>query len=797
MRKFLLVAGLVASLFAKAADHIFSVDFSAESTFSEQDFQQWKVFDVNADEKTWVFSENATPSRVYYNYHSTNVGNDWLISPAITVANAGTYLVRFNCTGSSYGEAIEVFYGNAPTVEAMTKKGAEMSDIKGSPTYSYFVAEFNAGETVHLGFHAVSPADRFRLYLNAVTMQPVSNPVDLGVEEILSPVSGENLGMETVKVKVKNYMDKPVSGFDISFRIGDGAPVTEHSSQTIEAGQTVEYTFSAKADCSTPRGKYDITVFTSAPDDVAPENDSKTVRVNHIAPAGVPYSNGFEPDDDCSNFIFLNLNNDDGDWTVGKNSFFSNFSRTGEGYIAYNYNKQNKADDWFVIDPMQLEAGDYLLRFWYAATQGHTERLRVCWGTAPTPEAMTNEICKIDPMTNDAYMESVSLFNIPTAQKIFIGFYCYSDADENWLIIDDLSLEKIDPNKFDIVVSSLTEPGKYIRAKNRRDVATTVRNIGVRDASVTINLYIDGTLKETCQETIGYMTTKDVKFENVLASLTSGDHTIKVEAVNASDPDTTNNVAEMGIVVLEQAPVFIYDFEDQEFPTELTYRIEDSATIHSSALDMYGERGLAFVSVQDHYLYNKTVLAACTWFSDATQMADRWLVLPQIHVSGEDCHLAWDASSFSTTDYENYEVCVSTGNDKWYDYNKIYAVNGENEYAKTHGVSLGAYKDKDIYVALHIKTVNGNALILDNIGLYGEGAKTAVGGITVTDLSLRQLGNMLVCSADARITVTAMNGTCVASGMGTELDITELPTGVYVATAVVDGDSRTLKFIKK
>lgn len=799
MRSFLLFAGLAAAaLSANAAEPIFTTDFTANSSFSEQDFQNWTVIDSNEDAKTWGFSADGSPSKVYYSYHSTNMGDDWLISPAITVPVSGDYLVRFSCTGSSYGEAMEVWFGDTPTVEGMATKGCEMPEIKGNATSGYFIAGLNAGQTVHFGFHAVSAPDRFRLYLNSMTVQQVNNPVDLGVSEIISPVSGEGLGQETVKVKVTNYMQKSVEGFDVSYKINDGTPVTEHSDMTIPAGETVEYAFTTPADCSTPRGRYIITAYTSAPDDVAPENDSKTVTVKHIAPAGVPYYNGFEPDDDCSNFVFLNLNNDDGDWSVGTNSFFSNFSRTGDGYLAYNYNKQNAADDWVVIDPLQMEAGDYLLRFWYSATENHTERMRVCWGTAPTPEAMTNEICKLDAITNSEYQEAISLFNIPADQKVFIGFHAYSDPDENWILIDDLSLEKVNSNEFDIVVNPLTEPGSYIRTNNRRDVATTVRNVGVNDAPVTINLYVDSDLKESRDLTIGFMATIDVKFENVLAGLSDGNHTVKVEAVCESDPNQANNIAERNIVVLEHQPAFIYNFEDLEFPSELVYRIEDSASIHPSVTDMYGERGLAFLGVQNHYLYNNTVLALCSWFSDPSKSADRWLVLPQIHVNDENCHLAWDASAFSTSEYEDYEIAVSTDEDKWYNYNTVYSVEGENEWAKTHGVSLGAYKDKDIYVAFHLKTKGGNALILDNIGVYGNVNTSGVAGvITDSELTLVCEGNSLICNTDAMITVTAISGVRVAEGNGTSLDINTLPAGVYVAAATANGNTRTVKFVKK
>lgn len=799
MHKFYLFAAglLLASSSAFAAEPVFSVNMNAESAFSEADFAAWTVVDSNEDGKTWVFAGDALPSKVYYSYHGSNAGDDWLISPSITVPEAGSYLVRFTCTGSSYGEALEVYYGAQASIEGMTTKAAENLDIKGDPTSGYFIADFNAGEEFFIGFHAVTPADRFRLYLNSVTVSPISNPVDLGVTEIISPVSGEGLGQETVTVSVKNFLTTDANGFDIYYSIDGSEPVAEHVDAVLKGGETMQYTFTAKADCSTPRGKYTLKAYTADPNDVAPDNDAQTVVVRHIAPAGVPYANGFEPDDDCSNFTYLNLNEDDGDWTVGVNGFFSSFSRTGEGYLAYNYNKENAADDWVFIDPLQIEAGDYLLRFWYSATTNHTERLKVCWGTAPTPEAMTNEICKIDPMTNDEYEESINIFNIPENQKVFIGFYAYSDADENWMIIDDLSIEKVDPTKVDLIVGEITEPCDYLRKNNHRDIVASVRNVSVSDANAAVKLYINGEEKASENITVGYMATKEVKFTGCLDGLTDGTYTIKIEAVADNDNNTDNNVAEKNITIIEQEPILLYDFEDEEWPEELTYRVEDSATINPAAQDSFGERGAAFFGVESHYLYGNTVLALCTWFADASSSADRWIVLPQMHLNDANCHLVWDASAFSTTDYEKYDICVSTSEDIWYNYTTVYSVTSENEWAKTRGVSLADYADKDVYIAFHLKTQNGNALILDNIGLYGS-ATTGVEGIAAeSEMTFGCNGDLLVSNVDATMTVTSINGVIVATGNGTTLNIANLPAGMYIAKAAAAEGTRTIKFVKK
>ena len=44
-------------------------------------------------------------------------GDDWFISPEITIPATGTYLMRFVVTGASYGESLDVYMGNAATVE--------------------------------------------------------------------------------------------------------------------------------------------------------------------------------------------------------------------------------------------------------------------------------------------------------------------------------------------------------------------------------------------------------------------------------------------------------------------------------------------------------------------------------------------------------------------------------------------------------------------------------------------------------------------------------------------------------
>lgn len=309
----------------------------------------------------------------------------------------------------------------------------------------------------------------------------VENPRDIGVAQIISPVSAEGLGQESITVRIKNYADIPVDGFDVCYT-------------------------------STPRERYVITAYTLSSGDIADTNDSASATVVHMAPATVPYS------------------------------------RTGAGFLAYNYNKENDGDDWVFIDPLEVEAGKLLVKFWYSATENHTERMRVCWGDAPVPEAMTNVLVDLDNISNDTFMESASLIEIPAAQKIYIGFYCYSAKDENWLIVDDLSIEYVDPSSFDVSAGDFSGVNDFYRVNNRRYVTVAVVNQGITENTIGVKLSVDGKEVASQEVTVNILSKKDVTFENALAGLGDGRHIMKAEASHPSDNNFDNNTRDGGML---------------------------------------------------------------------------------------------------------------------------------------------------------------------------------------------------------------------------------------------------------
>lgn len=772
-----------------------------ETTFATEDeFKLWTVVNANNDECTWVYSEDATPSKVYYSYSWTEQADDWLISPAITPEEDGTLMVEYVFYGNSYGEAVEVRYGSAATVEAMTNVGAEYPSILGEETTGYFLMEAKAGEAVHLAFHATTPADRWRLYLLSVKVSTVSNPVDLKVSEIVSPVSGEALDKETVTVRVENVGMVDVEKYDVAFDIDGTNVARETVDKPLAKGESAEYTFTAKADLSSPRKNYTIKAYTIHADDIMTPNDTAATSVRHIAPATVPYTMGFEPtEDDMSDLKFYNVNEDSGDWGLEVASFFMNLARTGVGCLAYNYDKENSGDDWAMLDPINVEPGYYVLKFWYSGDDNHAEKLAVYYGNEATPEAMTNKVVEYAPFVHGPYQESISVLHFDKAQTVCLGFHAFSDKDENWICVDDISFDKIDNESVDLLIADISNPSAFHRSQNKQDLIFEVRNVGIIDATATVKVtdgevtLHEGNIDVKAQEF------KTVTVENLLAGLAAGSHTLKVELTCEADNNADNNTMSKDVVVLGE-PVKLWDFEDGQTPGEFTFRVEDEGTLSPDADDFLNEEGWGVLPLgATHYMLGDYTLVGTSWL-DGTDKADRWLVLPKVSVTGGNSYFVWNANSINEYYLESYKVMVCDGEDVWYNYTKEAEITAEGLVPATRGISLAKYEGKEVNVAINIVTKIGDLLVLDNLGFYGDVAYTSTG---ISDVRTARGGAVLAGDVfrggdgAESIVVRDASGRTVGVAAGSEVSVASLAPGMYIATVSAGGTQTSYKFVKR
>ena len=106
-------------------------------------------------------------------------------------------------------------------------------------------------------------------------------PDDVGITNILSPGTAENLGFETVVVTLENFGGEPQSNFPVGYTLNEGEMVIEVFTGTIETGEEVAFSFENPVDLTEPQ-MHEIFVTTLLEGDLDPENDSEEAVIANI-----------------------------------------------------------------------------------------------------------------------------------------------------------------------------------------------------------------------------------------------------------------------------------------------------------------------------------------------------------------------------------------------------------------------------------------------------------------------------------------------------------------------------------
>lgn len=794
MKKLITLVLAAAASMPLCAETIFTADLN-----TLEGFQQWTVVDANNDGKTWTFSDsNDEGSRVFYTYHSTNSANDWLISPAITPETDGSLMVRYTLAGSYYSENAQVYSGNAATADAMTTLLGDHPNLNGDDHGYFVIVDGKAGEPIHFGVKATSNPDKWRLYLKSFTVETVGKVIDLAVTEIVSPVTGRDItDPQTVTVKVANNGLETVESFNLSFLVNDELCATETVNTTIEAGAEIEYTFNAKADLSIPRELYTVTAEVSVEGDIEASNNSISTQVRHIAAATVPYFTGFEPTEYLEDFKSFNLNNDSGDWEIGVGSGWFSMARSGVGFLGYNYDKNNNADDWMIMEPIKVEPGYYALKFWYSGDDNHPEKFAVYYGSECSPEAMTNKIVEYAPFARGAYEESISIMHFDEAQTIYIGFYAFSDKDENWITIDDLSIERIESSDIDLAVSGLSNPGAYLPVQASHDVIFNIKNLGIAQVSGTVTVKLDDTEIYNKVVTFGAQEDKAITIEKALESAIEGNHTISIEVACEGDSNADNNSLTHSFRLLTGSDI-LYDFENAVVPEDFTFEVNDEGTLDPSAVAEFGETGWNIVSLGSHPYYGTKMLGASSWVNGVDQI-DRSCLLPEVAVNADDACFVWNAGSMSPYFYESYQIRAWYEDPYWgRSYSTLAEVTIEGTDRMNRGVELGRFKGQNVQIEIRMISKSGDAISFDNLQFRGC-TKPSVGVNAISSkngLALKVAGNKVIAGEVADITVVDTNGRTVAAAKGSSIDLSQLASGIYIVKASTATASATTKVVR-
>ena len=309
---------------------------------------------------------------------------------------------------------------------------------------------------------------------------------------------------------------------------------------------------------------------------------------------------------------------------------------------------------------------------------------------------------------------------------------------------------------------------------------------------------VDGEKKAEVTLNLKAQEIKNLTAKNALKGLAEGKHTVKVTIESDDDNMPENNVVEKEVNVLGNPSLF-YDFEAEKIPSDLSFYVGDNGTVNPNAGEEFNEEGWGLFSIVQHAMLGSQVLAGTSWIDGDTP--NRWLILPQVHVNGDNASFVWDAMSFNQLLLEEYSVKISDGSgnpaDWWY--SKATEVKGETTVPKTRGISLDKYKGKDIYIAFNLVTKKGEVLCLDNIGVYGDATTTGISNVNGDASGMFIVDNDNFSAVNAKsVAIVDLSGRTVLSVNSSSAKLAGLQPSVYVGIAkYADGSSKTLKFVKK
>lgn len=259
-------------------------------------------------------------------------------------------------------------------------------------------------------------------------------PVELGIEELVSPTTGELTSAEEVSVVLANNGTSAVSGVELSLSVDGGEPVVEVCGEEIAAGAKINYVFNAKADLSAG-GRHTISVAIDVENDANSVNDSIGVVVVNTEPFTPPFVCDFNTESSfIDNWDVINANDDGQTW------YFNDY-RADSGVAALEYSLSYlESDDYLVtLRPVALPAGSAYFVLDYAGYQdGYDESFEILYGAASDVEQMT--LLKEYDCTQKAVTTDSISFEIAEQGSYYFAVHGTSVKDQYGLWIDNVKI---------------------------------------------------------------------------------------------------------------------------------------------------------------------------------------------------------------------------------------------------------------------------------------------------------------------------------------------------------------------
>ena len=200
----------------------------------------------------------------------------------------------------------------------------------------------------------------------------------------------------------------------------------------------------------------------------------------------LPFTDGFEAATPPDLPICWAVTND-GAGNEWDTQAWPTYAHSGDIMARYHYDYSNPADTWMFTPALSMNSGiSYRVKFWYRNRGSYTEKLEVyiCDGQTSADTLSGGQIWDNDNITNNAYQEAKANFTVPSNGTYYVGFHCYSDANQYELFVDDVTVEETPPVP-EITLSETAHDFGFVEGSSTASWDVTITNTGLADLIIS------------------------------------------------------------------------------------------------------------------------------------------------------------------------------------------------------------------------------------------------------------------------------------------------------------------------
>ena len=396
-------------------------------------------FIANSSESTYNRDARTGDFNVYLRYGNTQ----WMFYALDLTADTAYELKFYARQDASSGATVEAAFGDSANTAAMTTVVIPSAQVVAGD-YQEFSGTFTPATsgTYYIGIKGSLNYVPYYLSIDDISVDLAPDclkPTDLVVTSLSG--SSANISWTPGGSETEWEVLYGEAGFDPTT---DGTTLTVNTDpETTISGldANTDYEFYVTAIC-------------------APGEESEMAGPTGFAtlcdPTTVPYYQDFEtavvPDlPECTSSENLGNGNN---WKTG----VYNQNGMSGNTLQYGYHSTEPANAWFYTQGIQMEPGvDYQISFNYYGSNTWPEKMKVAFGAGAVSTAMTTELADY-PNIDGAGVANIT-FTVPASDVYYFGFNVYSDANQNYLYVDNISIEEVvaclEPT--DLTVANITQ----------------------------------------------------------------------------------------------------------------------------------------------------------------------------------------------------------------------------------------------------------------------------------------------------------------------------------------------------